>query len=303
MHALNETEVLDVIVVGGSFAGQAAALQLARAHKSVLLIDAQLPRNRYADAAHGFLGQDGRPPADIMQDASRQLLAYPTATILHASVQLARKEGPLFVLTLTDGSTRHARRLVLATGVTDTLPAIDGMQARWGRTVLHCPYCHGYEVSDRPLGIVANHVMSVHQASLIPDWGPATYFTQGTFEPDADGLALLARRGVVIERTPVVALLGQAPALDGVRLQDGRTVAIEALFTAPRTSMTSPLAEQLGCTFADGPTGPYILVDAMGLTSVPGLYAAGDATTPMHNATLAAASGVMAGVAAHQSLM
>jgi len=303
MHALNENQVADVIVVGGSFAGQAAAIQLARARKKVLLIDAQLPRNRYAAAAHGFLGQDGRPPADIMQDASRQLLAYPTAAMVYGTVRTVQKEDALFVLTMDDGSTRRAPRLVLATGVTDTLPNIDGMVERWGKTVLHCPYCHGYEVSDRPLGIIANHVMSVHQASLIPDWGPATYFTQGAFEPDADGLALLARRGVAIERVPVVALLGTAPALDGVRLQDGRTVAVQAVFTAPRTSMTSPLAGQLGCTFADGPTGPYIVIDAMGLTSVPGVYAAGDATTPMHNATLAAASGVLAGVAAHQSLM
>jgi thioredoxin reductase len=302
MHALHENDIRDVIVVGGSFAGQAAAMQLARARKAVLLIDAQLPRNRYADAAHGFLGQDGRPPADIMR-ATRQLLAYPTAAILLATVLSAHKQADLFVLSMADGSTHRARRLVLATGVKDALPAIDGMGDRWGKTVLHCPYCHGYEVRDRPLGIVANHVMSVHQASLIPDWGPATYFTQGIFEPDADGLALLARRGVAIERTPVVALLGTAPALDGVRLQDGRTVMVEAVFTAPRTSMASPLAEQLGCAFADGPTGPYVVVDQMGLSSIAGVYAAGDATTPMHNATLAAASGVLAGVAAHQSLM
>lgn len=303
MHALNEFDIQDVIVVGGSFAGQAAAMQLARARKKVLLIDAQLPRNRFADAAHGFLGQDGRPPANIMQDATLQLLAYPTAAVLHTTVSSARQDDALFVLMLADGTVRRARRLVLGTGVTDTLPAIDGMAERWGKTVLHCPYCHGYEVSDRPLGIIANHVMSVHQASLIPDWGPATYFTQGTFEPDTDGLALLARRGVAIERTPVVALLGAAPTLDGVRLQDGRIVTVQAVFTAPRTQMSSALAEQLGCTFADGPTGPYIVVDHMGLTSVPGVYAAGDATTPMHNATLAAASGVLAGVAAHHSLM
>jgi thioredoxin reductase len=238
-----------------------------------------------------------------MQDASAQLLAYPTAAIVHATVQSVQRDDALFTLTLEDGSLRQARRLVLATGVTDTLPAIDGMLERWGRTVLHCPYCHGYEVAGQPLGIIANHPMSAHQASLIPDWGPATYFTQGVFEPNEEETALLTRRGVAIERTPVVALLGAAPALDAVLLQDGRTVAVHAVFTAPRTSMASPLAAQLGCAFADGPTGPYITVDAMGLTSVSGVYAAGDAMTPMHNATLAAASGVLAGVAAHQSLM
>jgi thioredoxin reductase len=290
MHAFNRP-VADVIVVGASFAGHAAAIQLARARKAILLIDAQQPRNRYATAAHGFLGQDGRAPAAIMGDATAQLLAYPTAVIEYATVLSAQRDGDLFALSLDNGALRHARRLVLATGVRDTLPAIDGMAERWGRSVLHCPYCHGYEVAGQPLGIIANHPMSAHQASLIPDWGPATYFTQGVFEPDADALALLLRRGVAIERTPVVALLGSAPALDAVRLADGRIVALHAVFTAPRTSMT------------EGPTGPYIQVDAMGLTSVAHVYAAGDATTPMHNATLAAASGVLAGVAAHQSLM
>jgi thioredoxin reductase len=303
MHAFNRNNVADAIVVGGSFAGHGAAIQLARARKTVLQIDAQRPRNRFATAAHGFLGHDGRAPSAIMQDASAQLLAYPTAAIVHATVQSVRRDDALFTLTLEDGSQRQARRLVLATGVTDTLPAIDGMPERWGRTVLHCPYCHGYEVAGQPLGIIANHPMSAHQAALIPDWGPATYFTQGVFEPTEEEHALLARRGVAIERTPVVALLGAAPALDAVLLADGRTVAVHAVFTAPRTSMASPLAAQLDCAFADGPTGPCITVDAMGLTSVPGVYAAGDAITPMHNATLAAASGMLAGVAAHQSLM
>jgi len=303
MHAFNRNDVADVIVVGGSFAGHSAAIQLARARKDVVLIDARRPRNRFATAAHGFLGQDGRAPAAIMQDAASQLLAYPTAAIVHATVQSAQRDDALFTLTLEDGSLRHARRLVLATGVADTLPAIDGMLERWGQTVLHCPYCHGFEVAGRPLGVIANHPLSAHQASMIPDWGPTTYFTQGVFEPGEDELALLARRGVAIERTPVVTLLGAAPALDAVRLADGRTVAVQAVFTAPRTSMASPLAAQLGCAFADGPFGPIITVDAMGLTSVADVYAAGDAITPMHNATLAAASGVLAGVAAHQSLM
>ena len=303
MHAFPLNDVADVIVVGGSFAGHSAAIQLARARKDVLLIDARLPRNRFAVAAHGFLGQDGRAPAAIMQGAASQLLAYPTAAILHATVQSVLRDDGVFTLALDDGSLRHAHRLVLATGVADMLPDIDGMLARWGRTVLHCPYCHGYEVAGRPLGIVAAHPMSAHQAALIPDWGSATYFTQGVFEPEEAELALLQRRGVAIERTPVVALLGAAPALDAVLLADGRTLPMHAVFTAPRTRMASPLAEQLGCAFADGPTGPYITVDAMGLTSVPDVYAAGDAITPMHNATLAAASGVLAGVGAHQSLM
>ena len=294
--------MVDVIIIGGSFAGHSAAMQLARARKSVLLIDAQLPRNRFAAGVHGFLGQEGRAPQAIMREAGSQLLAYPSAEILYGEALAVRQEAGTFIVTLADGGEKRARRLVLATGVKDDLPSIPGMAERWGRTVLHCPYCHGYEVRDRKLGVIATHVMSAHQATLIPDWGPATYFTQGQFEPDQDGLAQLAQRGVAIERTPVVELLGSAPGLDAVRLADGRSVEVGAVFTAPRTSMASPLAGQLGCLFEDGPTGPYIKVDAWGLTSVAHVYAAGDATTPMHNATLAAGSGVLAGVAAHQSL-
>ena len=295
--------IYDAIVVGGSYAGLSAAMQLARARRRVLVVDAGLPRNRFAAAAHGFLGQDGRPPSDILADAARQLRAYPTVELLAGEALAARAAGDGgFAVTLAAGPEARARRLVLATGLADELPPIPGMPERWGVTVLHCPYCHGYEVAGRPLGVVANHPMSAHQAALIPDWGPTTYFTQGAFEPDAAQAARLAARGVVIERTPVVELLGAAPALDAVRLADGRVVPLGAVFTAPRTRQASPLAEQLGCALDEGPSGGHLRVDDWKQTTVAGVYAAGDAASPMHNATLASAAGVLAGVGTHQSL-
>lgn len=293
----------DVIVIGGSFAGHAAALQLARARQEVLLVDAGAPRNRFADAAHGFLGQDSRAPHAILRDAACQLLAYPSAEMLQGEAVRAERIAGGFTVRLANGIDRRAKRLLLATGVADTLPDIPGMAERWGATVLHCPYCHGYEVRDRPLGIIAAHPMSAHQAALIPDWGPATFFTQGVFEPDAEQAALLARRGVSIERSPVVALLGDAPGLSGVRLADGRFLPVEAVFTAPQTRATSSIAGELGCAMEEGPSGPFVRVDGWGATNVEGVYAAGDAASPMHNATLAAASGVLAGIGAHQSLV
>lgn len=138
---------------------------------------------------------------------------------------------------------------------------------------------------------------------ILPDWGPTTFFTQGVFEPSAEEAGLLARRGVEIERTPVVELLGEGSAVRALRLADGREVPFGAVFTAPKTRVAGPLAEQLGCAFADGMTGPYIEVDPMQQTSVAGVFAAGDAATPMYNATLASAAGVMAGVAAHRALV
>lgn len=293
----------DVIVIGGSFAGQSAAMQLARARKNVLLIDAGAPRNRFAEASHGFLGQDGKAPGAIMREAAAQLLRYPTAQVLQGEAQDALQEDDRFIVHLADGSAHQAKRLVLATGVADTLPDIPGMAERWGETVLHCPYCHGYEVRDHSLGIIASSPMSAHQAALIPDWGPATYFTQGIHEPDPEQAALLCKRGVAIERVPVISLIGDAPGLDAVELADGRLVEVAAVFTAPKTKPASPIAERLGCLLEDGPTGPFVKVDGWGATSVPGVYAAGDATSPMHNATVASASGVLAGIAAHQSLV
>ncbi|MCX5515212.1 thioredoxin reductase [Kaistia algarum] len=292
----------DAIVIGGSFAGLSAAMQLARARRRVLVVDSGLPRNRFAAASHGFFGQDGRPPLLMRDEARRQLALYPTVSFADGEATEAQQSVDGFRLSMTDGRNWTGARLILATGVRDELPPIVGIEARWGRTVLHCPYCHGYELGEARLGVLANHPASAHQAMLIPEWGPTTYFTQGVFEPDAEQLARLAIRGVVVERSPIVELLGAAPGLEAVRLADGRTMPIGALFTAPTLHMTSPLAEQLGCAFEAGPVGRYIRTDERRRSSIPGVYAAGDAANPMHNATISSASGVLAGVGTHHSL-
>jgi thioredoxin reductase len=297
------TERYDVAVVGGSWAGLAAAMPLARARRRVLVVDAGRPRNRFAAASHGFLGQDGRPPADILDTARREVLAYPTAAFRADAATHARPDGDGFALALASGDTVRAHRLVLATGIVDELPDVPGLRERWGRTVLHCPYCHGYEVADRRLGVLATSEMGVHGALLLPDWSDdVTLFTNETFAPSAEQRARLAARGVRIDGRRVEALVGDAPALAGLRLADGDVVPVDALFTAPRTRMASPLAEQLGCAFDDGPFGPVLRTDARKATTVPGVFAAGDLARAPHNATWAAADGAQAGISAHQSL-
>lgn len=293
----------DIIIVGGSFAGQAAALQLGRARRRVLLIDAGQPRNRFAQSSHGFLGQDGRAPAAIMTEARRQLTSYHTVELLEARATEARLISGGFQLSLSSDRDITGRQLILATGARDILPALPGIEERWGISVLHCPYCHGYELNQQPLGVLASSELAVHQAMLVPDWGPTTLFTQGAFEPNADQKAALAARGVTIETRPVRELIGSSPHLEAVRLADGRTVSVSGLFIAPQTAPASDLAEQLGCRFDDGPTGPFIAVNEGQETSIPGLFAAGDAASPMANATLAAASGVLAAGGAHHALI
>jgi thioredoxin reductase len=296
----------DAVVVGGSWAGLSAAMQLARARRRVLVVDTGRPRNRFARASHGFLGQDGRTPAAILDAARAQVLAYPTAAFRRDEATDARADGDAFAVTLASGATARARRLVLATGVVDDLPDLPGLRERWGVSVLHCPYCHGYETAGGRLGVLAVGEASVHQALLLPDWsGDVTLFTNGTLEPTPAQLDALAARGVRVEPRRVVALVGEGAALAGVRLEGpdgGAVVGLDALFTGSRTRMASPLAERLGCAFDDGPFGPVIRTDARKETTVAGVYAAGDVARAPHNATWASADGVTAGVYAHQSL-
>ena len=235
--------------------------------------------------------------------AREKVAAYPSVQFIDAEAIAAEADGDGFAVTLAGGNRLLARKLVLAFGLKDTLPDIPGVQERWGKTVLHCPYCHGFEFLGQPLGVLSVLPLSTHQAALIPEWGPTTFFLNGSAMPDEETCARLAARQVIIEAAPVVGLDGDAPHLDGVRLADGRLVRIAALYLAPRTSFQSPIADQLGCAMEDGPFGPVIKTDAVKATSVSGVFAAGDITRPMHNATLASADGVMAGTGVHQSLV
>lgn len=198
----------DVIIVGGSYAGISAGMQLARARRRVLVMDTGLRRNRFARASHGFLGQDGRDPAAIADDARAQLLAYPSVEWLSEAAVAAKKEADGFVVKAANGERFTARRLILASGVADELPEIPGLAERWGRHVFHCPYCHGYELDGGPIGVLAASPLAIHHALMLPDWGATTFFLNGVFEPDAEQMSRLDRRGVTIEREAVVALGG-----------------------------------------------------------------------------------------------
>jgi len=294
----------DAIIVGGSFAGLSAALQLARARRQVLVMDAGLPRNRFASESHGVLGHDGKPGPKLLAEARQQLQAYPTARLFSGRVSRVDHGEAGFVVEAEDGMRWFTgRRLLLATGVADVLPDIPGLAERWGKTVVHCPYCHGYEIGGGAVGVLGTGPMSVHQAMMFADWGEVTLFTQGVVEVSAEEQALLAARKVKVEACPIAALQDEAPALESVLLRDGRRLPLKALLVGTQERMASPLAEALGCAFDDSPFGPIVRIDAWGMTSVPGVYAAGDMARVPHSITYAMAGGVAAGVGLHASLI
>jgi thioredoxin reductase len=294
---------IDFAVVGGSFAGLSAALQLARARRQVLVVDAGRRRNRCVDEAgghsHGFLTQDHRAPAAIVAEGRAQLLRYPNVQWRDGTAEGARVAADGCLEFHVGDTPVRARRLVLATGVRDELPPVPGLAERWGRSVFHCPYCHGYEMDAGPIGIVASSAMAQHHGLMLPDWGTPTLFLNGAYTPDGEALAALARRGTRVEPVPIVRIDGVAD----VVLADGRTLPMNGLFTQPRTHMASPLAAQLGCAMEDGPMGPFLKVGAVQETSVPNVFACGDAARAAGSVALAVGDGVMAGLGAHRSTM
>ncbi|MDP0501610.1 MAG: NAD(P)/FAD-dependent oxidoreductase [Verrucomicrobiota bacterium JB022] len=281
----------DVIIIGGSFAGLSTALYLARSRRRVLVIDAGEPRNRFAAASHSFLGQDGVPPGQILSTAREQLRAYPEVTFWVDLATRARHEADGFIVETWGGQRATGKFLVLTTGVRDELPDIPGLAERWGKSVAHCPFCHGYEFGGAPLGVLATGSNSIHQAHIIPQWGPTTFFTNGAITLSDEERASLESRSVVIETEAVAALEGAGEALEHVRLTSGRVVPVRALFLAPKLQMTSPLPEQLGCELTDTMVGRLLSVGPDQQTTVPGVYAAGDVAAPTHNVAFAVADG------------
>ncbi len=293
----------DAIIIGGSFAGLSAAMYIARARRSVCIVDTGSPRNRFAAHSHGFFAHDGSQPGAMLATARSQVAAYPTATFIDGEALSASKGPDGFAVTLAAGDALHSTRLVLAFGISDELPDIPGLAERWGRSVLHCPYCHGYEFSGQRLGVLNVSPMSVHQAMLIAEWGPTTFYLNGTGQPDDASLASLRERGIAIEPAPVRALQGEGTELSAVELADGRTLGADALYVGPRTRLNSEIAQQLGCELDEGRFGTIIRTDDAKMTTVSGVYAAGDITRDAHNVTWASADGVTAGTALHRSLI
>lgn len=292
----------DVIIVGGSFAGLAAAMQLGRARRKVAVLDTGLNRNRYAQSAHNILGHDGTPPGDLLAAARAQVNRYPTVELVNAKALAISGEPDSFLVTTGDEQSLSGRRIILSYGIVDEFPSIPGFAESWGKTVIHCPFCHGYEVAGTRWGLVYSSPMSLHAPALYANWtDDITLFLDGQ-EIIEEERNKLAKRGVRIIDARLATIHQTQGLVSAVSTVDGTSVPLEALYAHPRNRPSADLHARLGLEMKDTPTGTMVVVDDMQATSRPGIYAAGDLAMAMHSVTFATSSGSLAAMGALQSM-
>ncbi|MFD4572536.1 NAD(P)/FAD-dependent oxidoreductase [Streptomyces sp. NPDC058417] len=311
-------EAYEVVVIGGGAAGLSAALVLGRARRRTLVVDAGEPRNAPAAHMQGYLTRDGMSPADFLAAGREEIARYGVELVRDRATTATRATAPGpdhgtgtqpaegFTVTLAGGSTVRARHLVVATGLRDELPPVPGVAERFGRDVLHCPYCHGWEVRDQAFGVLATSPLSVHQALMVTQWSKdVTLFLHQVAEAELsdDDLRRLAAADVRVVPGEVAGLEVGDDHLTGVRLADGSTHAREALFVAPRAVPATDLLSELGAEMTETPFGTYPVVDPRGLTSVPGLWAAGNASGFAEQVINAASRGYRAGATINGELL
>jgi thioredoxin reductase len=295
----------DVIVIGGGAAGLSGALTLARARRSVLVVDAGEQRNRPASGVHGLLTRDGLSPDELVTLGRADVERY-GGTVLDGRVAALAGRAGAFAVTLDDGRVLHARRLLITTGLVDELPDVPGLRELWGSDVVHCPYCHGYEVRDEPIGVLATDPRSVHLAQLFRQWSPdVTLFVHTGAPPSDDEAEALAARGIGVVEGEVAALETEAGRLRGVRLASGEVVPRRRLAVSTRMVARAELLAGIGLHASEHPAGvgQRIEADATGATAVPGVWVAGNVADLMAWVVAAASAGVMAGAAINNDLV
>ncbi|WP_026002892.1 NAD(P)/FAD-dependent oxidoreductase [Rhodococcus sp. R1101] len=296
-------EDYDVVVIGGGSAGLSAATALGRSRRSVLVVDAGEPRNAPAAAAHNVLGHEGIAPTELLALGRKEAAGY-GAEILSGRAESARRTEAGFEIGLGGGKAVHARRLILATGLADELPDLSGVRELWGTSVLHCPYCHGWEVRDRRIGVIASGPMSVHQTLLFRQLSDdVTFFTHSAPPLEAEAREQLEARDVRIVDGAVAELRADGDAVRAVVLEDGTEFDVDAVVVAPRFVARAELYEQLGGTVTDHPVGTFIETDPTGKTALPGVWAAGNSADLSAVVVVAAGTGVMTGAAVNADLI
>ncbi len=304
--AIMNSQTHDCIVVGGGAAGLSAALSLGRARRLTVVIDAGQQSNLAAHGIGGLLGHDRQPPAELYATGRQELAEYPTVQLRDAEVlDAAASTDGGFAVTLDDGTVLSARRLLLATGMEYRHPDVPGIAQRWGETVFHCPFCHGWEVREQPLAVFGGPPIAVHQALLLTSWSEdVSLLTGGTGDLQTPDRERLAAAGVSIDERPVAELLGRGRSLQAVRFDDGEQRACRGMLVAATLHQRSDLAARLGLALApaDPLSAEGLALDPQYQTSVPGVYAAGDVAAGPPSVARAVAAGNFAGAMVVMSL-
>ncbi|MEU4195950.1 NAD(P)/FAD-dependent oxidoreductase [Kribbella sp. NPDC026611] len=290
----------DVIVIGGGAAGLSGALALVRSRRSVLVVDDGTPRNAPADGVHNFLTRDGVPPGEIYALGRQEVAGY-GGEFVNGTVTTAGRDDNGFTVGLADGTTYRGRRLLVTTGLTDVLPDVPGLAERWGKDVVHCPYCHGWEIKDQAIGVLATGAMAVHQAQLFRQLSDdVTLFLHTAPDLTDEQWEELAARGIAVVQGKVEQLEVTGDRITGVRLEGGKVVPRQAIAVQTtvraRAGFLADLGLEATVVEANGvEVGTAVTVDGMGATAVPGVFAAGNVSSPMAQVMPSAAAGLMAG--------
>lgn len=308
MQTQGRGELFDTVVVGGGPAGLSAAVTLGRARRSVLVVDDGAPRNAPAEHAHAYLTREGAAPGEILDLGRAEAEGY-GARFRYGTAVRAERSEETFAVVLHDGSAVRGRRLLVTTGLIDGLPEIDGLAEHWGSGVLHCPYCHGWEVRDRRIGVVASNPLAVHSALMWSQWSDdITLFLHTGPEPTDEQYERLAVRGVTVVEGRVRSMESTDGRVSGLRAAKGRLFPLEAVVVGTAMNARSAVLESLGVAAepleaAGEVFGSRVPVDAMGATSEPGVYAAGNVTDPTGQVVAAAAAGTKAGAGINADLV
>ncbi|WP_316751250.1 NAD(P)/FAD-dependent oxidoreductase [Pedobacter gandavensis] len=290
----------EVIIIGGSYAGLSAAMALGRAGRKVLVIDSGKPCNTQTPHSHNFLTQDGQEPATIAAIALSEVLKYPTLSHLNDLVISARRIADGFELKTASGRSFKALKLLFATGVKDLMPAIKGFSECWGISVIHCPYCHGYEIAQQKTALLANGETAFHMAQVLSQWTKdLVLYTNGQVQLSEEQQQQLHLHGIPVIDTPVQEIQQEDGQLKSLLLADGQAHFFKAMYSRVSFAQHSDLPESLGCTINEQ---GYLVLDDKKQTSIPGVYAAGDNTTMARTVSMAVASGTLSGVAINSAL-
>jgi thioredoxin reductase len=291
----------DAVVIGGGAAGLSAAVTLGRARRRVLVIDASSPRNRFASQVHGILGNEGISPTELLVRGRTEAAGYGVAFVEGAADRVDDLDTGIGILCGSD--IERARTVIVATGVSDGLPPIAGLAQRWGRSVLHCPYCHGWEVRGQRLGVLVTSPLGVHQAELVRQWSDRVVVFAAAEAVDPAAERRLRARKVELVREDIVELVGTDDRLDGVRTGDGRLTPLDALFTVGVPQPHDAFLAGLGLKRAEGPMGSFLAVDPAGRTSHDRIWAAGNVVNPAANVAMSISAGAVAAASVNQALV